>query len=194
MTSTPSRHRRNTDGPGWSWDSIPIEGRQLFYRHNDTATDHTPIVHLHGFAISGSYLMPTASRLAARGLNIVADLPGYGRSEHPRGAPLGITALADRVLALIDALELPEVVLLGNSMGCPIALEVAHRVPERVSRLILVAPAGGEHNQPLTRALGQLTKDGRRERPTMARVAVPDYLRFGPINMLHLFGEMTRFP
>ena len=28
----------------------------------------------------------------------------------------------------------------------------------------------------------------------MAAVAVPDYLRFGPINTFRLFGEMTRFP
>ena len=28
----------------------------------------------------------------------------------------------------------------------------------------------------------------------MARVAVPDHLRFGPINALNLFGELTRFP
>lgn len=176
------------------WDSIPIEGRALFFRRNDTTTDHEPIVHLHGFGISGSYLMPTARRLADRGLNIVPDLPGYGRSPHPRGAALGITTLADRVMALLDVLELPRAVLMGNSMGCPIALEVAHRAPERVSRLVLVSPAGGVNNQPLSRAVGQLVRDGPRERPSMARIAVPDYLRFGPINMFHLFGELTRFP
>lgn len=193
------RHSTGKDGPGWVWDSIPIEGQTLYFRRNDTSgdhqfDDHEPIVHLHGFGISGTYLMPTARRLAGRCLNIVPDLPGYGRSPHPRGAALGITTLADRVMALIQTLELPKVVLLGNSMGCPIALEVAHRAPELVSRLILVSPAGGVHNQPLTRALGQLVRDGTRERPSMARVAVPDYVRFGPINMLHLFGELTRFP
>lgn len=189
-----SPQQKHDDGPGWAWDSILIEGRPLHFRRNDTTSDHDPIVHLHGFGISGSYLMPTARRLAGRGLNIVPDLPGYGRSPHPRGAALGIPALADRVMALLEALELPEVVLLGNSMGCPIALEVAHRAPDRVSRVVLVSPAGGVNNQPLSRAVGQLARDGTRERVSMARVAVPDYLRFGPVNMLHLFGEMTRFP
>ncbi len=152
-----------------------------------------PIVHLHGFAISGTYLMPTAKKLAGRGLNIVPDLPGYGRSRHPRGTPLNIPSLAKRVVALIDALELPQVVLLGNSMGCPVALEVAHLAPERVSHLVLVSPAGGDHNQPLARALAQLMQDGPRERLAMFPIAIPDYLRFGPINMLRLFREMTRF-
>jgi pimeloyl-ACP methyl ester carboxylesterase len=156
--------------------------------------DGTPILHVHGFAISGSYLMPTAQRLVGRAPSFVPDLPGYGRSEHPRGAALGIPALADKVLELLDALELAKVVLVGNSMGCPIGLEVAHLDPGRVEGLVLVSPAGGVHNQPLPRALVQLARDGTRERPAMARVAVPDYLRFGPINALHLFSELTRFP
>jgi pimeloyl-ACP methyl ester carboxylesterase len=79
-------------------------------------------------------------------------------------------------------------------MGCPISLEVAHAAPERVHRLVLVSPAGGVQNQPLPRALGQLAVDGLRESPRMARVAVPDYLRFGPLNALRLFHQLTRFP
>ncbi len=84
--------------------------------------------------------------------------------------------------------------LVGNSMGCPISLETADRHPDRVERVVLVAPAGGLHNRPLRRAMGQLAVDGVRESPRMARVAVPDYVRFGPINALRLFGELTRFP
>lgn len=186
--------RLRVDGPGWSWGAVRIAGRNLYFRRNDTGGDHLPIVHLHGFALSGSYLMPTALRLGEHGLNIVPDLPGYGRSPHQRGSALSIPELADRVIALLDALELPEVVLLGNSMGCPVALEVAHIAPERVSRLVLVSPAGGEHNRPLVRALAQLLRDGPLERPAFFPIAIPDYVRFGPINMVKLFEEMTRFP
>ncbi len=187
-------HRLRVHAPGWTWDSARINGRDLYFRRNDTAGQETPVVHLHGFALSGSYLMPTAKRLAVRGLNIVPDLPGYGRSPHPRGSPLDIPALAERVLALLDALNLPEVVLMGNSMGCPVALEAATLAPDRVSRLILVSPAGGKHNQPLARAVAQLLQDGPRERLTFFPLAIPDYLRFGPVNMLQLFKEMTQFP
>ena len=49
-------------------------------------------------------------------------------------------------------------------------------------------------NQPLVRGLGQLAVDGVRENRRMARVAVPDYLRLGPINALNLFSKLTRFP
>lgn len=181
-------------GPGWAWDYAMINGRKLHFRRNDTVSADPPIVHLHGFALSGSYLLPTAKILSGRGLNIVPDLPGYGRSPHPRTAPLDIPALAQCVVDLMDALNLPQVTLLGNSMGCPIALEVAHLAPSRVGRLILVSPAGGKHNQPLVRALAQLLQDGPREKLSMFSTLIPDYLRFGPINMLRLFKDMTRFP
>ena len=61
-------------------------------------------------------------------------------------------------------------------------------------RVVLVSAAGGVNNRPLGRALKQMAVDGVRESPKMARVAVPDYLRFGLINSLNLLGELTRFP
>jgi pimeloyl-ACP methyl ester carboxylesterase len=79
-------------------------------------------------------------------------------------------------------------------MGGPVSLQVAHTAPERVAGIVLASPAGGRHNQPLARALVQLARDVRRESPRLARVVLPDYLRFGPVNALHLFGELVRFP
>jgi pimeloyl-ACP methyl ester carboxylesterase len=182
------------DGAGWSERTLTLDGRALFYRSSrGTDSSAIPIVHVHGFGISGSYLMPTARRLAAHGLNVVPDLPGYGKSQR-RERTLGIPALSDVLLAFIDAMGFDRVVLVGNSMGCPISLEVAHAAPERVDRLVLVSPAGGIQNQPLPRALRQLGVDVVRESPRMARVAGPDYVRFGPRNALQLFAELTRFP
>ncbi len=158
-----------------------------------TSGDGVPIVHVHGFAISGEYLMPTARLLAADRVNVVPDLPGYGHSPRPARV-LDIPALGQALLGILDALGIERAVLLGNSMGCPIGLEVAHHAPDRVEGLVLVSPAGGVHNQPLGRALGQLALDGVRESPRMLPVAVPDYVRFGPVNGLRLFRELTRFP
>ena len=57
-----------------------VEGHDLFYRLSTGPADAVPILHVHGFGISGSYLMPTARLLVRHGVNIVPDLPGYGRS------------------------------------------------------------------------------------------------------------------
>jgi pimeloyl-ACP methyl ester carboxylesterase len=178
--------------PGWVTDRLQVAGHAVHCRRS-TRGEGIPLVHIHGFGISGKYLLPTARVLAGRRINVVPDLPGYGRSER-RDRVLDIPALAQALLAILDRLGIERAVLVGNSMGCPIGLEVAHEAPERVERLVLVSPAGGVQNQPLLRAIGQLALDGVRESPKMIPVALPDYLRFGPINGLRLFHELTRFP
>jgi pimeloyl-ACP methyl ester carboxylesterase len=183
-----------SDRTAWLQGRMTIAGRPVYYRRSVGGDpDGVPILHLHGFAISGAYLMPTARLLARHGVNIVPDLPGYGRSSRPTFT-LGIPQLAKVVLEIIDKLGFEKVVLVGNSMGCPIGLEVVYEAPERVHGLVLVSPAGGLHNRPLRRALGQLAVDGVRETPRMLPVAMPDYVRFGPVNALRLFGELTRYP
>jgi pimeloyl-ACP methyl ester carboxylesterase len=178
---------------GWQELWVEVQGRRVYVRKGPEVPGSIPLMHVHGFAVSGSYLLPTARALARRATTLVPDLPGYGRSA-AWGHALGIPSLAWALLQVLDALGLERVVLVGNSMGGPVCLEVAHSAPERVAGVVLVSPAGGMHNQPLTRALVQLALDVGRESPRMARVVVPDYLRFGPVNALHLFGELVRFP
>ncbi len=84
--------------------------------------------------------------------------------------------------------------LVGNSMGCPVICEFAYRYPERIERAVLVSPAGGIHNQPLRRAIGQLAKDGPREPRKMVTVATPDYLRFGVPSTFKMFRALTQYP
>jgi pimeloyl-ACP methyl ester carboxylesterase len=185
--------RMGTNSAGWHEGHLDVAGRSLSYRWSDGPADAVPIVHVHGFGISGSYMMPTARLLTGHSVNIVPDLPGYGRSQR-RDHTLDIPELAEALVAVLDALSLEKAVLVGNSMGCPILLEVAHAAPERVERLVLVSPAGGVHNQPMGKAIVQLARDATRESPRMARTAVPDYVRFGPINALRLFHQLTRYP
>ena len=179
--------------PGWEHRTYLVDGRHVFVRVGPEVPGATPVVHVHGFAISGEYLMPTARLLQTDARQYVPDLPGYGRSEKTR-RPLDIPTLADTVVRLLDVMEIDKAVFVGNSMGCPISVELADNHTDRVERIILCAPAGGINNQPLRRAIGQLAIDGVRENPRMATVAVPDYVRFGPVNALRLFAELTRFP
>jgi pimeloyl-ACP methyl ester carboxylesterase len=181
------------EGVRWDGREVQVAEHPLFVRVGPTIDGSVPIVHVHGFGVSGTYLLPTAVRLATRATTFVPDLPGSGRSPG-WGVTLGIPGLAWALLGLLDALGLERVVLVGNSLGGPVSLEVAHSSPERVAGIVLASPAGGAHNQPFARALVQLARDAVRESPAMARIAVPDYLRFGPVATLHLFSELVRFP
>ena len=178
---------------GWEELRVEVQGHPVFVRRGPQVPGSVPLVHVHGFAVSGSYLLPTARVLAHRATALVPDLPGYGHSA-AWGHALGIPSLAWALLEVLDALGLERVVLIGNSMGGPVCLEVAHSAPERVVGVVLASPAGGMHNQPLARALAQLARDVGRENPRMVRVVLPDYLQFGPVNALQLFGELVRFP
>ena len=97
-------------------EQLQVGGTSVYLRRS-TDGDGVPLVHLHGFAISGAYLMPTARALAARGVNVVPDLPGYGRSER-RERVLDIPGLAESTIAILDGLGIDKAVLVGNSMGC----------------------------------------------------------------------------
>jgi pimeloyl-ACP methyl ester carboxylesterase len=95
------------------------------------------IVFLHGAQNDHSVWAPQSRYFAYHGWNVLAvDLPGHGRSG---GAALGtVEAMADWVLALLDAAGAQKALLAGHSMGSLIALEAAHRAPDRVSGLALL--------------------------------------------------------
>lgn len=172
-----------------------VDGLPLLYRANLAPAPHDvpAIVHLHGFAIGGRYLLPTAEALAPHHPTYVPDLPGFGRSHKPP-RPLDLTALADATARFMDAVGLEQAVLLGNSMGCAVITEFATRHPERITAAVLCSPAGGPNNQPLRRALGQMVLDGPRENPRMLPAAASDYVRYGLVDAFRLFRTLMEYP
>ncbi|MFC9918423.1 alpha/beta fold hydrolase [Agromyces binzhouensis] len=171
-----------------------VDGVDVFYRESpDPPPDARVMMHVHGFGMSGRYLVPTAELLADEFHTFVPDLPGFGRSgRHPQG--LDIPDLARAAARFLDDRGIEKATLVGNSMGCPVILEFAASFPDRIDRAVLVSPAGGVFNRPLSRAMRQLAQDGTREPPRMARVAVPDYARFGVPSTLKLFRALTQYP
>ncbi len=166
---------------------------KVFYRESPEPPQAAAMMHLHGFGLSGRYLMPTAERLAGEFHTLVPDLPGFGRSGRSVD-PLDVHDLAHAAARFLDDRQIESVTLVGNSMGCPVICEFAHAYPERLERAVLVSPAGGLHNQPLHRAVRQLARDGLREPTRLMPVAVPDYLRFGVPSTFKMFRALTQYP
>ncbi|QIG40538.1 alpha/beta hydrolase [Microbacterium sp. 4R-513] len=170
-----------------------VDGIDVFYRESVNPPDAPVMMHVHGFGLSGRYLLPTAEKLADEFHTLVPDLPGFGRSGK---APdqLDVPDLARAAARFLDDRGIEKVTLVGNSMGCPVICEFAYHYPERLERAVLVSPAGGVHNQPLRRAVAQLAKDGGREPRKMVGVATPDYLRFGVPSTFKMFRALTQYP
>ncbi len=171
-----------------------VDGVDLFYRESPHPPPDAPVMmHLHGFGLSGRYLLPTAERLADDFHTLVPDLPGFGRSGRPL-RPLDVPDLAHAAARFLDDRQLSSATLVGNSMGCPVICEFAHHYPDRIDRAVLVSPAGGLYNQPFHRAARQIARDGVREPTRLMPVAVPDYVRFGIPSTLRLFRALTQYP
>src|SRR3954451_20660458 len=107
--------------------------------HTWLAGKGEPVVLVHGFGVSGRYMLPLAQSLARWFFVIVPDLPGSGRSEKPP-TPLGIGGLAEALAGCLDVLELERPALVANTMGCQVITELAFRFPDRAGPLTLVGP------------------------------------------------------
>jgi pimeloyl-ACP methyl ester carboxylesterase len=100
------------------------------------------VVLIHGLGATKTSFYDAAAALAASGYRVHAiDLPGFGSSSKPYGAPYTAAWFAESVLALLDALDIDRAHIVGNSMGGRVAVEVALRSPRRVGGLVLLAPA-----------------------------------------------------
>lgn len=100
-----------------------------------------PIVLIHGLGGTFRYWLESARRLARHYRVLVVDVPGFGGSD-PAAVPFSMLAAGERVLAASEALGARRPVLVGHSLGGPIAALVAARSPERVAGVVLVSTTG----------------------------------------------------
>ncbi len=158
---------------------LDAAGCRMFARVAKAAgSAQTPVVLVHGLGVSSRYLVPTARRLARDFAVYAPDLPGFGLSQKPR-PPLDVGQLAEALLAWMDAAQVEQAALLGNSLGCQIIAEVAVRQPERVTRAVLAGPTVDAEARSALRQLWRLLKDAPREAPSLVPVVTLDYLRCG---------------
>lgn len=137
-----------------------------------------PIILVHGLGVSSRYMIPTAARLAPHRTIYAPDLPGFGRSRKPP-RPLNLTELADALLAWMELLGIDRAVLLANSIGCQIVVDLALRRPELVEQLVLVSPTVDREARMVWRSFMRLLLDVPRERVSLGFIAFLDYLRAG---------------
>lgn len=121
---------------------INVLGQQAYcYTGGKAFNPELPtVVFIHGAQHDHSVWALQSRYFAHHGHGVLAvDLPGHGRSA---GEPLrNVEAMADWLLAVLDAVGARRATVVGHSMGSLIALETACRAPERVTRLGLLATA-----------------------------------------------------
>jgi pimeloyl-ACP methyl ester carboxylesterase len=109
-----------------------------------------PVVFVHGYMMGRELWRPVSERLARMGLRCIA--PTWPLGAHPEalrpGADRTINGVAGIVSDFLDALDLQDVVLVGNDTGGVVTQLVAVHTPERLGALVLTSCDAFEHFPP----------------------------------------------
>ncbi|MBE9041268.1 alpha/beta hydrolase [Oscillatoriales cyanobacterium LEGE 11467] len=100
-----------------------------------------PLLMLHSFFAEASGFLPLMERLSTRFRCIGLDMLGFGESSKPE-IRYSVTAEVRFVTEFIDRLDLPPCYILGHSFGGWVGTAYTLKCPDRITGLILVAPAG----------------------------------------------------
>jgi len=100
---------------------------------------------LHGKNFSAIYWEQTANDLAKAGYRVIMpDQIGFGKSSKPGNIQYTFQLLAQNTKAVLDALKITKINVLGHSMGGMLATRFTLMYPETVEKLILENPIGLE--------------------------------------------------
>ncbi len=122
-------------------DMRVVQGVNLHVRDSGPR-DAPAVLMLHGMGGSLHSWEPWAQALTPQLRVIRLDLPGSGLSSPDPTGNYSDQRSMDLIVALLDQLQLDKASVVGHSMGGRIAWTLAATHPERVSKLVLVAPDG----------------------------------------------------
>src|SRR3954454_11115232 len=118
---------------------LEVEGLRVHYRDEG---DGPPLLLLHGLTANLFDWQGWAERLRDRHRVIRLDLPGHGLTGPDPRQRYAWPETAAFALAFLDRLGVRRASVAGSSYGGAVAWHLAAQAPERVDRLVLLAPIG----------------------------------------------------
>src|SRR5437867_7655124 len=121
-----------------TWGPFPIGGPSP---RGSGAAPHAVV--LPGISADWRGLAPQIRALRGLGWTVhVVDLPGFALPPALKASDANVVQLADYVARVVTNLKFPPALLLGNSLGGGVAMNLAMRHPKLVRVLALIAPVG----------------------------------------------------
>ncbi len=140
-----TRYARGFEGrsrQGCAEMQLMVEGREAYAGTGGRsfAPERPAMVFIHGAGLDHTCWQLQSRWFAWHGWSVLAiDLPGHGRSAGP--ARESIPDMVAFVESLLGAAGVAKAALIGHSMGAIVALEMAAKVPAKVSHLALLGIA-----------------------------------------------------
>ena len=114
---------------------VNTNGEEIHF--SNTGEGDIALIFIHGFANYQGIWEGQIAHFSDRYQVIALDLPGFGLSSHNR-KEWTMENFGKDVAGVVHELKLKKVVLIGFSMGAPVAVEAAHLLKNEVMGLILV--------------------------------------------------------
>ena len=119
-----------------------------YHEHPPSGAGRGAVVFVHGSgpgASGYSNFKFNAAAFAQAGHRVlVPDLPGFGYSSKPTDIDYTTDFFVESLVGLLDALGVRRCALVGNSLGGGVSIRTALEHPQRVEKLVLMAPGGIE--------------------------------------------------
>ena len=132
--------------------SIIINNQLVVYARFGESNGRTPLLFLHGWRSSGQVFRSLIEKLTTHGRTCIAlNLPGFGGSEPPKTTFM-VSDYVEVVIAFLEKLNVPKVILVGHSFGGRVGIKIAATKPDKIEKLILV-DSGGIRKDSLVRDL-----------------------------------------
>lgn len=134
----------SAQNPFWVGSSVQLKLGRVNYMLGGPPAPAPLVVCAHGLNSSLAAFELMAPTLVGAGFRLLTyDLYGFGLSARPKGGRLDLGTLVEQLRLLLDSVVGPEpVYLVGYSMGGVVVSAFARHFPQRVKRLLLLAPAG----------------------------------------------------
>ncbi len=105
--------------------------------HSDIGDGAPPLVFIHAFGCDHSDWDAQVAYFSPRHRCVAVDLGGHGATLGREGHSKVDVHGAD-VVALMKSLDLPPAIVIGNSLGCRVTMDISARAPELTKAVILV--------------------------------------------------------
>lgn len=111
---------------------------KVHYTVDGAATNAETIVQIHGWTCNTTFFRMQTPEFARQYRVITIDLPGHGRSDAPKGIDYTIEHFAAAVTDVLRHAGVEKAVLIGHSMGVPVAMKVLQDNPTIVTGIVAI--------------------------------------------------------